>query len=253
MIPWEKLGSAQIPHGGGELRLSRRGEEYSIRVAEAELMNSRAHGSEEALAELSCARIAGRNAPQMLIGGLGMGFTTAAALRQLPAAAELVVAELVPGLVDWNRSLLGHLAGHPLQDPRVQVRIGDVGKLLRRSSNRFDAILLDVDNGPEGLTRPDNDWLYGQAGLRSARNALRPGGVLAVWSVAPDPQFTRRLQQCGFRVEEVRPRARRGKGARHCIWLAEKRTREPRSENRPEPPQERGMPRPRVTAAKDPT
>ncbi len=222
MIPWEFLGTAQSPNNGGELRLSRRGEESSIRVANAELMNSRAHGSEEALAELSCARISERTAPKMLIGGLGMGFTAAAALHQLPADAELVVAELVPGLVEWNRTLIGHLAGQPLQDPRVQVEIGDVAKLLRRSPQRFDAILLDVDNGPEGLTQPENDWLYGHAGLRCAYQALRPGGVLAVWSVAPDPQFSKRLQQCGFKVEEIRSRARsRGKGARHCIWLAD--------------------------------
>lgn len=221
MIPWKYLGSAQIPNNGGELHLSQRGEEYSIRVANAELMNSRAHGSEEELAKLSCQKVAERANPQVLIGGLGLGFTTATALQNLPESAEITVAELVPGLVEWNRKIFGHLAGEPLKDPRVQVRVGDVAKLLKKSQCRFDAILLDVDNGPEGLTQPENEWLYGTAGLAAAKSALRPGGILAVWSVAPDPVFSRRLQKSGFRVEEVRPRARKpGKGARHCIWLA---------------------------------
>ena len=220
MIPWEFLASAKLPNHGGELRLSRRGDEFSIRVDNAELMNSRAHGSEEALAKLSCLRIADRINPRLLIGGLGMGFTCAAALQQLPAKATLIVAELVPELVDWNRRLLGHLAGQPLQDPRVQVRIGDVAKLLKKSRPQFDAILLDVDNGPNGLTQPENDWLYGPAGLRTARQALRPGGILAVWSVAPDLLFSKRLRQAGFEVEEIRARARgKGKGAKHCLWL----------------------------------
>jgi len=223
MIPWECLDSVKIPESDGELRLARRGDEFSIRVNNVELMNSRAHGSEEALAKLSCSRIADRARPRVLIGGLGMGFTAAAALRRLPTSATLIIAELVPDLVDWNRRLLGHLAGHPLRDPRVLVRVGDVTALLQKSTQLFDAILLDVDNGPNGLTRPENDQLYGPAGLRTARQALRPGGILAVWSVAPDPQFSKRLQQAGFRVEEIRARARgKGKGAKHCLWLAEK-------------------------------
>ena len=221
MIPWENLGSATIPNHDGELRLSKRGEEYSIRVNNAELMNSRAHGSEEALAKLGCQRVAERGKPQILIGGLGMGFTTAAALKHLPESAAVVVAELVPGLVEWNQTIFGHLAGEPLQDQRVSVVIGDVALLLKQSERAFDAILLDVDNGPEGLTHPDNDWLYAPPGLRAARKALKPRGVLAVWSVAPDMLFTKRLQQAGFQVEESRPRAiGRGKGARHCVWLA---------------------------------
>ena len=221
MIPWEFLGSAAIPNNSGELRLSKRGAEYSIRVNNCELMNSRAHGSEEALATLSCQRIAARENPQVLIGGLGMGFTTAAALQQLPPGADIIVAELVPELVEWNRTIFGHLAGDPLQDRRVSVTIGDVAKLLKQTEHAFDAILLDVDNGPEGLTQPENQWLYGPGGLRAARKALKPRGILAVWSVAPDALFTKRLQQAGFQVEETRPRAiGRGKGAKHCIWLA---------------------------------
>ena len=221
MIPWQPLGSAAIPNNGGELQLAKRGEEYSIRVNNCELMNSRAHGSEEALAELSCKQIAGREKPKILIGGLGMGFTTAAALLHLPKNAEVIVAELVPGLVEWNQDVFGHLAGHPLQDPRVTVAVGDVALRLKQAERDFDAILLDVDNGPEGLTQTENEWLYGPDGLRSARKALKSGGVLAVWSVAPDPLFSKRLQQAGYQVEETRPRARgRGKGARHCVWLA---------------------------------
>jgi len=220
MIPWEFLDSAKIPGQGAELRLSRRGEEFSIRVNHAELMNSRAHGSEEALAELSCARIGDLAKPRVLVGGLGMGFTVAAALKHLPPAARVIVAELVPGLVDWNRRLLGHLAGWPLQDPRVEVRLGDVAKLLKESTLQFDAILLDVDNGPNGLNLPG---LYGPAGLRSSHQALAEGGILAVWSVAPDQLFSKRLQQAGFNFEEIRARARgKGKGAKHCLWLATK-------------------------------
>ena len=221
MIPWETLGTAAIPNDSGELLLSKRGEEYSIRVNNCELMNSRAHGSEEALAQMSCRQIADRQQPKILIGGLGMGFTAAAALRHLPPQAEVVVAELVPGLVEWNRNCFGHLAGNPLQDPRVRVDVGDVARLIKQATRCFDAILLDVDNGPEGLTHPENSWLYGPAGLRAARCALKPQGVLAVWSVAPDNLFSKRLQQAGFQVEETRPRARdRNKGAKHCVWLA---------------------------------
>lgn len=221
MIPWETLATAQIPNHSDELRLSRRGEEYSIRVVNAELMNSRAHGSEEELAKLSCQQISKRDKPQVLIGGLGMGFTTAAALQHLPESAHVVVAELVPELVEWNRNIFGHLAGEPLNDRRIQVQIGDVAKLIKKSRQRFDAILLDVDNGPEGLTHPENAWLYGPAGLVAAQKALRPGGILAVWSVAPDPLFSRRLQQAGYQFEEIRPHSRGGgKGVRHCLWLA---------------------------------
>lgn len=221
MIPWQQLATAQIPNSGGEMRLAQRGEEYSIRVANAELMNSRAHGSEDELASLSCQKLTVTTNPQILIGGLGMGFTAAAALKRLPATACVIVAELVPELVEWNRSFIGHLAGAPLNDPRLTVQVGDVAILLKQARNQFDLILLDVDNGPEGLTHPGNNWLYSKAGLSCTKQALKPGGTLAVWSVAPDPAFTRRLQAAGFQVEENRPRARRcGKGARHCIWLA---------------------------------
>ncbi len=221
MIPWEFLDSAQVPGNGGELRLYRGGGEFSIRVDGCELMNSRLHGSEDALAELASARIADRPSPRVLIGGLGMGYTTAAALRRLGVAAQVVVAELVPAVVVWNRGPLAELAGHPLQDPRVTVREIDVAQVLQAERRAYDAILLDVDNGPDWLTRQGNDWLYARAGLAAAFAALRPAGVLVVWSAGPDRAFAKRLGQAGFEVTEVSARARGpGGGGRHTIWLA---------------------------------
>ena len=221
MIPWELLGTAQVPGDSGELRLYRRGKEFSIRVNGSELMNSSAHGSEEALAELACAKIADRTRPRVLIGGLGMGYTLAAALRRLGPNARVVVAELVPELVVWNRGPLAALAGHPLQDARVNIREVDVAQVLQSERRAYDAILLDVDNGPEGLTRQGNDWLYSRPGLDAAFAALRPAGVLAVWSASPNRSFSRRLRQAGFKVDEAQVRARgpRG-GGRHTIWIA---------------------------------
>jgi Spermidine synthase len=223
VTPWRLLDSAQIPGDGTELRLYARGDEHSITIAgsSGELMGSRMHGSEDALAQLACARIAQRPAPRVLIGGLGLGFTLAAALRHLGANAEVVVAELVPAVVQWNRTVLGHHAGHPLRDARVAVREGDVALLLKAAAQAWDAILLDVDNGPEGLTRHDNNWLYSPAGLKAAFQALRPDGVLAVWSAGPDAAFGERLRQLGFEVDERRVRAHATrKGALHTLWLA---------------------------------
>lgn len=223
MIPWELLDSAPVPGGGETLCLHRRGAEFSIRVDGNELMNSRAHGSEDALAELACARLADRPSPTVLIGGLGMGYTVAAALPRLGAQARVVVAELVPAVVAWNRGPLAALAGHPLKDSRVSVREIDVARILQTEHQAYDAVLLDVDNGPEGLTRPGNDWLYTRAGLTAAHAALKPSGILAVWSASPEPAFSRLLRQTGFTVEEVTVRARGSKGgSRHMIWLAER-------------------------------
>jgi spermidine synthase len=159
--------------------------------------------------------------PRVLIGGLGMGFTLAAALKTVGPAAQVVVAELVPEVVDWNRVLIGAPAGHPLKDPRVSVYIGDVADLIRQPADGFDAVLMDVDNGPEALVRRENDWLYSPPGLQAARAALRPRGVLAVWSATADRAFSTRLRQAGFQVQEhvVRPH-RAGKGPRHVIWIA---------------------------------
>lgn len=221
MIPWEHLDTATIPGDGGTLRLLRRGAEFSIRLGDNELMNSRLSGSEEALATLACARIASRAAPRVLIGGLGMGFTLRAALGALPAGAALVVAELVPAVAAWARGPLSAVFGGILDDPRASLREADVAGVIAARSSAWDAILLDVDNGPDGLTLPANDRLYAAAGLGAARAALRPGGILAVWSAGPDRTFGRRLREAGLIVEEVAVRAngRRG-GARHTIWLA---------------------------------
>lgn len=224
MNDWEFLASAQAPGGSEVLALYRRHGEFSIRVKDCQLMDSCVYGSEEALAELACARLANRERAYVLIGGLGMGFTAAAALRQLGTGSRVVVAELVPAVVAWNRDFLGHLAGHPLADPRLSVRVADVAQVIREAADTYDAILLDVDNGPEGLTWRGNDWLYAAVGLRAAYAALRPGGVLAVWSAGPHRAFARRLSAVGFTVEEVISRARGRRGGRqHLIWLAQRR------------------------------
>lgn len=220
MIPWNLLGTAQIP-GGGELRLLRRGTEFSIKLGQNELMNSRLSGSEEALATLVCERLQGCRQPRMLIGGLGMGFTLRAALSRLGADASIVVAELVPEVVAWARGHMAEVFGDSLSDPRVSIRETDVGLLMRTQQSAYDAILLDVDNGPEGLSREANDALYNNTGLAMARGALRAGGVFAVWSSGPDPRFTQRLTKAGFGVDEIKTRAsRKGGGARHVIWIA---------------------------------
>jgi spermidine synthase len=220
MIPWEHLDTAKIPDGG-ELRLKRRGAELSIMSGSIELMNSRLSGSEEALATLSWDLIKGRPKPRMLIGGLGMGFTLRAALAVLPADAEVVVAELVPAVVAWARGPMAELFAGCLDDPRVTIRQGDVAKVITEARGAWDAILLDVDNGPDGLNRDANNDLYGSAMLAKTKAALCAGGVLAVWSAAPDAPFAQRMRKAGYRVEEKMVRATRsGKGARHTIWLA---------------------------------
>ncbi|MDX8445698.1 hypothetical protein [Mesorhizobium captivum] len=220
MIPWTQLDSARTPDRAQELRLKRRGAEFSIMLGTNELMNSRLSGSEEALARLSCERIAGRKQPRTLIGGLGMGFTLRAALAALDGDAAVTVAELVPEVVAWARGPMAEIFGGCLDDPRVTIREADVGQLIRAQAAAWDAILLDVDNGPEGIVYKGNDALYGTAGLAAARAALKPGGVLAVWSQGPDSGFTRRLKQAGFVVEEINTRARGKRGARHVIWIA---------------------------------
>jgi len=223
MKPWELLDTARIPGSGGEIRLFRRDTEYSIRIAGFELMNSRVHGSEDDLARLAMEELAGWPAPRVLIGGLGIGFTVAAALLALPQDGTIEVVELVPAVVDWHREYLAPVAGRPLDDPRVSVTTADVAHVIGRATNSFDAIVLDVDNGPEGLIRKSNDRLYSARGLEAVRNRLRPGGILAVWSATPDDEFTERLEAEGFDVEitRVRPGGRR-RGARHTIWIATK-------------------------------
>jgi spermidine synthase len=221
MTPWILLDSAQVPGNGGELRLYQRGDEFSIKLeGRGELMNSRVHGSEDALAEHTCARLSDCEKPRLLIGGLGMGFTLAEALRHIGRQAQVVVAELVPEVVTWNRGPLGKFAGNPLEDLRVIVHEGDVARIIDAEQQAYDAILLDVDNGPEGLTRKENDRLYDIDGLNAAYAALRANGVLAVWSAGPDQKFQQRLRKTGFEVEEIRVRSRGAKGARHIIWFA---------------------------------
>ncbi|MDF1776262.1 MAG: hypothetical protein P1V13_09540 [Rhizobiaceae bacterium] len=223
MIPWIHLDSAEMP-GGGELRLKQRGSEFSIMLGSIELMNSRLNGSEEALATMSCERIAGLKRPHILIGGLGMGFTLRASLAALGNDARISVAELVPSVVAWARGPMAGIFGACLDDPRVTLMEEDVGRSIGARKAAYDAILLDVDNGPEGLTRKANDDIYSIEGLRAAGWALRPGGILAVWSSGPNSQFTRRLGKAGFVVEEVSVCAnKKGRGARHVIWFATKR------------------------------
>jgi spermidine synthase len=220
VIPWILLDTATVPDGE-ELRLLQRGAEFSIRLSNNELMNSRVHGSEEALAEIAIRKISEQTRPRILIGGLGMGFTLRAALRVIGPEARVVVAELVPAMVAWNRSWLASVSDHSLEDSRVSIREEDVASLIMSEQSAYDAILLDVDNGPGALTRKANDRLYDVAGLGAAYAALRSRGVLAAWSAGPDRNFTRRLHSAGFEVNEVRVRARgtRG-GARHIIWIA---------------------------------
>ena len=220
MVPRELIDTAEVP-GGEPLRLFRRGGDFMIVLERNELMNSRMSGSEEALAEMTIARLGGARAPHLLIGGYGMGFTLRAALKDLGEQARVTVAELVPKIIDWARGPMAELAAGCLDDPRVRVVLGNVGAAIGAGRGVYDAILLDVDNGPDGLTRAANDGLYSMAGLAAAKAALRPGGVLAVWSAAPDARFTRRLKEAGFAVEEVAVRARQsGKGPRHVIWFA---------------------------------
>jgi spermidine synthase len=225
VTPRELIGVAEVP-GGPPLRLVRHGGDFIIMLERNELMSSRMRGSEIALGTMTCERLGGRPAPRLLIGGYGMGFTLRAVLGVVDPKAEVVVAELVPGIIEWARGPMAALADGCLDDPRVTIRMGDVGAAIGdvatgSAAARYDAILLDVDNGPDGLTRQENDGLYSARGLARARAALRPGGVLAVWSAGTDQAFARRLAQAGFAVDEVRVRAREnGKGPMHVIWFA---------------------------------
>jgi len=220
VIPWVELGSSTISGSENRLRLMQRGNEYSIMTGGIELINSRMSGSEQALATLTCARLKDRPAPRLLIGGLGMGFTLRAALEVLPALSRVEVAELLPAVIDWARGPMAELFSGCLDDRRVVILEGDVAIPINAASKAYDAILLDVDNGPGGLDRVANDGLYRATGLAAARRALKPGGILAVWSAMPDEAFLRRMNQAGFTVTEERVHAhRKGKGARHVIWL----------------------------------
>ena len=222
MKPWEQLGQTCTPDGS-DMRLTVRDDEYVILVDGKTLMSSRTHGSEEALATLACRHVGTSERPRVLVGGLGMGFTLRATLDLLPPNAIVTVAELVSAVVEWNRGPLASLAGHPLNDRRVRVKVEDVGFTLRANPGRFDAILLDVDNGPAAFTAPNNRGLYDNAGVAAAYAALRVGGALAVWSAWEDRKFEQRLRYHGFvaQVDRVRARLKKG-GARHTVFLGVK-------------------------------
>jgi spermidine synthase len=211
MNPWILLDQISVPGDGGLMKLYQRAHEFSISIKNEELMNSRMHGSEDSLAQLACTRVANRQKPRVLIGGLGMGFTLRAALTHLGADAEVVVVELVPAVIQWNRTHLAELAGHPLDDPRVTVRESDV------------RLVIKSDKDTVGLTHAGNDRLYTHGGLAAAKAALKPDGILAVWSAEPDKSFSKRLRGSGFKMEEISVRARGNRGGRrHTIWLAQK-------------------------------
>ena len=219
MIPWHELGRAKVGTAKDELVLAQRGTEFAIRLRGAELMNSRQHSSEEALAKLGCAHLVRVPRARVLVGGLGMGFTLRAALDVLPADAKVHVVELVPEVVQWNREHLGALANHPLGDPRVTVHVGDVAATIRETREQWQAILLDVDNGPDAFTSPANAGLYGFKGLMAARRALSAGGMLGVWSVENDAKFTDRLKGIGFAVDRQRVPSRPNSNIKHVIWI----------------------------------
>jgi spermidine synthase len=232
VIPQETLGTAQIPGQAGAIQLCRHDRDFSFRVHGTELMTSREHGSEELLAELALASLPSTDSIRVLVGGLGMGFTLARALQLVGAAARVEVVELVPEVISWNREWLGELNGHPLSDPRVTALTGDVLQRIRNAKADYDAILLDVDNGPEGLTRPANDRLYDVAGLAAARVALRPGGVLAIWASTSDARFAKRLRSAGYESREEGVRARLNRGPHRTIWIATARPRGSRRRSR---------------------
>ena len=223
MKAWELLGQTRTPDGT-EMTLMRQDTEHVILAGGKPLMSSRMHGSEEAVATLACGHVRNAEAPAVLVGGLGMGFTLRATLDLLPADATVVVSELVAGVIEWNRGPLGPLAGHPLEDSRVVVEVGDVAALIRASRARFDAVILDVDNGPDAFTTSHNAALYADQGLSAAHTALRPDGVLAIWSAWEDRKFEQRLRYNGFSVvvERARARLKRG-GPRHTIFLGRRR------------------------------
>ncbi len=222
MKPWILIETAQTPGHGAELCLYQRDQEFAIQADNLELMNSRKFASEQALATLACKKLTDPSEARVLIGGLGMGYTLKSALDELGETAEVLVMELVPDVVRWNQGLLAHLAGNPLDDERVTVQVGDVAQMIKRSRGSFSAILLDVDNGPNALTSMDNHWLYSIAGLETAHAALKPNGILGIWSSDRDAGFSKRLSQVGFDVDEVPVRELGKKGGHHIVWIAER-------------------------------
>ncbi|MGN6356917.1 MAG: spermidine synthase [Novosphingobium sp.] len=222
MIKRELLGTAQVP-GGELLELYSHDRDFMIVLARNELMSTRMRGSEEALATMAIDRLGRGKDLRLLIGGYGMGFTLRAALAHLGPRAHVTVAELVPEIIEWARGPMAEVAAGCLDDPRVLLRQGDVANTIDLAAGDYDAILLDVDNGPDGLVREDNNRIYSKAGLQAAKRALAPRGILAIWSAGPDLRFKARLERAGFAVDEVKVSARgNGKGAKHVIWFARK-------------------------------
>ena len=215
-----KLATARTPDGS-EMMLRQHDRDFSITINGQELMNSRQHESELELARLGCAPLAGRKAPRILIGGLGLGYTLRQALDMLSPHAKVVVCELLSAVVEWNREFFGELNGHPLEDERVDLKTGDVVKLISRSKSRFDAILLDIDNGPSAMTDSGNQRLYGREGIRACRRALHEHGCLAVWSAEPSKSFEQLLMKCNFHVRRFRVPAYKGsKSQSYFVWVA---------------------------------
>jgi spermidine synthase len=221
MKPWEQLDKAPVP-GGGELVLWRHDKDYVIRLDGAELMGSRAHASEDRLGARGCEHVTGVRGARVLIGGLGLGYTARASLDVLAPDAVLDIAELCPGVVEWNRGVLGPLAGSPLRDPRTRVLQGDVCDVIDAARGTYDAILLDVDNGPSAMTSPGNARLYSEKGVARAARALKKNGVLAVWSASDDARFSSRLRGAGFDPKKEHPRAASSGGRKHTLWIAQK-------------------------------
>ncbi len=224
MKPWILLETASVPDGEGELRLYKHDEEYTIKIDYIELMSSRVHGSEDALAELTIERLQTKKPKRVLIGGLGMGFTLAKAVEVMGPNDIIEIAELSPAVVEWNKKYLGELSGNPLNDKRVKLIVGDVMNVMKSNQRSYDAVMLDVDNGPEGLTKDDNNRLYSRNGLKAAFQSLNFNGILSVWSSGDSEEFTERLKKSNFEVDKWKVRERaNGKGAKHMIWFAKKR------------------------------
>jgi spermidine synthase len=224
MEHWITIESTTVPGSDTELTLSQCNDDFAIRLSglPGDLMNSRRHHSEDMLAEFACTRLSAIENARVLVGGLGMGFTLAAVLKTVGVSAEVIVAELVPAVVEWNRGLLGRCAGRPIEDGRTRVHLGDVADLIKQRAGKFDAILLDVDNGPDPMTHSDNEWLYSRSALKRIFEKLRPEGIVAIWSASADQAFTNRLRKTGFNVQLRTVRARPGKGSRHKIFVAQK-------------------------------
>jgi spermidine synthase len=221
---WITIDSSTIPGSDTELTLSQCNDDFAIRVSglPGDLMNSRRHHFADALTEFACTRLSAIENAQILVGGPGMGFTLVEVPKTVGVSAEVIVAELVPAVVEWNRGLLGRCAGRPMEDGRTHVHLGDVADLLKQRADKFDAILVDIDNGPEAMTHSDNEWLYSVAGLKRIYEKLRPEGIVAIWSARADQIFTTRLKKTGFNVQLRTVRARPGKGSRHTIFVAQK-------------------------------